>query len=178
MTNIKLVLYFVLCNQTRGENMTKQIVQDFVSDEVITLGAIGKMKLFTPMNGGLNVILYVDQQTERVSQSERADNASMAEFCLNELGFESVYNLEADGEESGLALADMKLEYDFHKKPYSITSAKIKEMQSLHALMQNSDIKMNLKRSFVDSKNKETIEMVSVEEFKKAVADYLRQNQK
>lgn len=145
-------------------------------DEVYTLGATGKMKIISDLHDKRWVILHVDQKRKNMSEASRKDKADMAEFCLNELGFETVYNFVEDGAEKGLAAADMLIEYDLHKKPYTITRANPQEIKSLQDLIKNTGIKIKITRTFIDGKGTQE-ERVHNTEFKQAIANYLKQNQ-
>ena len=152
-------------------------------DEVGTLGYIGKVSInyfdHYAEEDVPGFVLYIDSKNKRVSRSKKSENADLATFCLEELGFEDVDNLQESGASiEGLALANIELEYDLNAKPYKITNAKAQEMKSLQYLMQYAGAKVKVARKLVDAKGKEVIKKVPAAEFKQAVANYIAQNQK
>ncbi len=144
-------------------------------DEVGTLGYIGKMKVLDC--GESAILLSINPKANRIFEAKRKKDADLAEFCLEQLGFETIYNWVKDGEETGLVAADMVFEYDINAKPYTITNAKPKEMKSLQDLIQYAGAKVKVKREFINSEGRSVEEKVTTAEFKRAIANYLAQHQ-
>jgi len=155
--------------------MVKNKTNNFVSDKAGSLNQIGKTSVFSMGNRMESVILCINPKTDYVSKEERAKNANLAESCLNELGFETVYKFNMG---LGLAAANMQIKYNLHKKPYTITRAKTQEIKSLQEVIKSAGVNVKIEREFVIAKGKSVIEHVPMAEFKKAISTYLNQHQK
>jgi len=155
--------------------MAKQAENEFVSDEAKALNNIGKTSIFSMGKKLEYVVLCINPKTVFVSKEERGKNANLAESCLNELGFETVYKFNMG---LGLAAANIQIKYNSHKKTYTITRAKTQEMKSLRKVIKSAGANIKIEREFVVSKGKSVIEQVPVAEFTKAIAEYLKQHQK
>ncbi len=140
------------------------------------LNKMGKMKIVSDLEAMGGIILCVDSK-KNIPEPARQKKAIFAELYLTELGFGTVYNFVKDGNEKGLVAADMWIEYDLHKKPYTIKRANLQEIKSLQDLIKNTGVKIKVARTFIDAKGMHE-ERVHNTEFKQAIANYLKQHQK
>ena len=132
---------------------------------------VGKMHVsnggYEDESGKTCVCLSVFQK--RKNKSEIPSDMDFAEYSLKELGFKEISKGGTDGI---IAMADMVIEYDINKKPYTITKADVQEMISLQEVIECSKPTVRIFRD--ESK----MEQVRAAEFKRAVANYIAQNQK
>ena len=173
--------------EPKGKKMAKKAtkrdyseIPSYARSYIYELESAGKLSIFN--SGGEDegitaATFYVDQKRKRMSQEARECEAEETERTLKEIGFEDVCNFFEVGEPDGLAMADIVIEYDFRKKPYTITNAKPKEMETLHDLLQYADLKKFRISRVVADKKGEYEDNVSIAEFKQAIANYLKQRQ-
>ena len=106
-------------------------------------------------------------EQQRRQNAEKSD-ADFATYSLEKLGLKDI---SKDGTDGTLAIADIVVEYDISKKPYTITKADSKELKSLKDVIDYSGAKI------IVSRDEPTIQKVRPAEFKKAIANYLAQHQ-
>ncbi len=153
--------------------MTKNIKTNYnVSDACCYLSSFTKTYVcnggFEDESGKTRVSLSVYQKKKKTPVSLE-DDVDFAKDALAELGFKDIFG---DGMDGVMAIADIILEYDISKKPYTITKANLQEMKSLQEVMDNVRTKVSIMR--FEPKFAE----VPATEFKRAVANYIKQNQK
>lgn len=176
MTNNILCIIFCATNQPKVNKMAKKKKQIFeFSEGCYDLNYVGKMHVsnggYEDESGKTCVCLSVFQKHK--SESCLQSDVDFAEYSLKELGFKDIItDGETDGVDGVMAMANMVIEYDINKKPYTITKADVQEMKSLQEVIKCS--KPNV-RIFRDEPK---FEQVRAAEFKRAVANYIAQNQK
>lgn len=151
--------------------MAKKIQRNYnVPDACFDLDYVGKMSVvnggFDDESGKTMVTLLVRQK--RKNPSELKSDADFATYSLKKLGFKDI---SKDGTDGTLAIADIVVEYDISKKPYTITKADSKELKSLKDVIDYSGAKI------IVSRDEPTIQKVRPAEFKQAIANYLAQHQ-
>ena len=152
--------------------MTKKIQRNYnVPEACFDLDYVGKMSVtnggFDDESGKTRLSLLVQQKRKKPSESK--SDANFAAYSLEKLGFKNI--IEDDGTDGTLAIADIVVEYDISKKPYTITKADSKELKSLKDVIDYSGAKIIVTRDEPD------IQKVRPAEFKQAIANYLAQHQ-
>lgn len=172
MTNYIFVLYSRYINQPKGKNMTTKIEKRYTNiDALSDLKYVGKTSVcnggFDDERGKTMVTLLVQQRAKKAVDLEV--DSIIADDCLKDLGFKAITKGGAD---DVIAFADIIVEYDIRKKPYTITRANVEELNSLTEVMDYTRARTYITR------DEPKIERVLTQEFKQAVANYIKQNQK
>ena len=154
--------------------MTKKTQKNYdVSDACADLCCVGRMYVcnggFDDISGKTCITLAAFQKKKNASELDF--DADFAMTSLKELGFKDTLK---DGSEIDgvMAMADIVVEYDINKKPYTITNANLQELKALKEVMDYSGAKVQITR------NEPKFAKVRADKFKQAVANYIAQNQK
>lgn len=118
--------------------------------------------------GETTITVHVYQKDERTGFF--ADNV-LAGKSLKKIGFKKVFTPVQYGDI--LAYADIVLEYEIGKKPYTITKADVKELGALKAIMDYTNPRIHVCHDLALG-----LEEVPAREFRQAVVNYLKQHQK
>lgn len=170
----------------KGVNMARKTMRDLYNSDApeasIVLHGICKISVqlnaYDAAEDSEWVTLYASPKRKNLAKAKRPLYSDMASDSLQELGFGVVYNFR-DEEYAALAAADIECAYDINKKPYTITSARVKDMIALDTLIKYSDVTFDVSRQYRDQQSgKSVVEQVPVAEFKQAIANYIKQNQK
>ena len=176
MTNNILCIIFCATNQPKVNKMAKKKKQNYeFSEGCYDLDNVGKMHVsnggYEDESGKTCVCLSVFQKHK--SESCLQSDVAFAEYSLKELGFKDIItDGETDGVDGIMAMANMVIEYDINKKPYTITNADVQEMKSLQEVIECSKPNVRIYR------DEPKFKQVRAAEFKRAIANYIAQNQK
>lgn len=145
-----------------------------VSQACYDLSSVGKMYICNfgddDKPGKTTISLSVYQKKKKASKLQ--DDAISAVCILAKLGFKDLFKDASEGVNGIMAMADIEIEYEINKRPYTIVNADLQEMKSLNEVMNCSGTRVLIIREEPD------YEEVHTTEFKKAVANYITQNQK
>jgi len=140
-------------------------------DALSDLKYVGKTSVcnggYEDESGKTRVTLLVEQRAKKVADLKV--DSLIANDSLKDLGFKDI---TTDGTDYVLAFADIVVEYDISKKPYTITKADVEELNSLTEVMDYTRARTHIYR------DEPKLERVPTREFKKAIANYLKQHQK
>lgn len=156
--------------------MAKKKKQNYeFSEGCYDLNYVGKMHVsnggYEDESGKTCVCLSVFQKHK--SESCLQSDVAFAEYSLKELGFKDIITDGIlDGVDGVMAMANMVIEYDINKKPYTITKADVQEMKSLQEVIECSKPNVRIYR------DEPKFVQVRAAEFKRAVANYIAQNKK
>ena len=154
---------------------------DYSSDASI-LSSIGKITI-EHLPGAVAdgepefMTLEVVRKNKRSSEATRLEHIDLAEDSLKSLGFKDISDFRYGEGASMLVYADIKFEYDINAKPYTITKMDSKEAEALHSLTQDPAVKIQVHRDRIDPKKGYVFEQVRPDEFRQAIANYLKQRQ-